>query len=163
MSDVRLLFGRPKIREKEAFLAALREVQNRHGCVIQAIDASMVVSERHASFAAEKAMLAFSEKRNVAKDLGLEILRYASGQRQIERALSMGVSEATERVALIVMENGTAPEISDIIEADDDGPHFIPATVKKVFEIGNAEIEAAGEERIPDLVLERVALIDAYR
>jgi KEOPS complex subunit Cgi121 len=163
MSDVRLLFGRPKIKDKDAFLAALREAQNRHSCVIQAIDATLVVDERHAAFAAEKAMRAFSERRNVAKDLGLEILRYASGQRQIERALSMGVSEATQRVALIVMENGTPLEISDIIEVDGDGPRFSPTAVKKAFEIGDAEIEAAGEERIPDLVLERVALIDAYR
>ncbi len=163
MSDLRLLFGTPKIKEKEAFLAALREAQNRHGCVIQAMDASVVVSERHAAFAAEKATRAFSEERNVAKDLGLEILRYASGQRQIERALSMGVRETTQRVALIVMENGTPLEISDIIEVDDDGPRFSPTAVKKGFEIGDEEIEAAGEERIPDLVLERVALIDAYR
>jgi KEOPS complex subunit Cgi121 len=163
MSDLRLLFGIPKIRDKEAFLAALRDAQNRHGCVIQAMDASVVVSERHATFAAEKAMRAFSERRNVAKDLGLEILRYASGQRQIERALSMGVSEATQRVALIVMENGTPLEISDIIEVDGDGPRFSPAAVKKAFDIREPEIEAVGEERIPDLVLERVALIDAYR
>ena len=163
MSDVRLLFGRPKIREKDSFLAALREVQNRHGCVIQAMDASVVVSERHATFAAEKALRAFSERRNVAKDLGLEILRYASGQRQIERALSMGVSESTQRVALIVMENGTALEISDIIEADDEGPRFSPAAVKEAFDIPEPEIKTVGEDRIPDLVLERVALIDAYR
>ncbi|HII06809.1 MAG TPA: hypothetical protein HA349_05720 [Methanotrichaceae archaeon] len=163
MNDVRLLFGRPKIREKEAFLAALRETQNRHSCVIQAMDASVMVGERHAAFAVEKAMRAFSERRNVAKDLGLEILRYASGQRQIERALSMGVSEATQRVALIVVENGTALEISDIIEVDGDGPCWSPTAVKEAFDIQELEIEAVGEERIPDLVLERVALIDAYR
>jgi len=163
MSELRLLFGTPKTRNKEAFLGALREAQDRHGCVIQAMDASMVVSERHAAFAAEKAVRAFAERRNVAKDLGLEILRYASGQRQIDRALSMGVSEASRRVALIVMENGTPLEVSDIIDLDDAGPRWSRAAVKEAFEIGDAEIEAAGEERIPDLVLERVALIDAYR
>lgn len=163
MSEVRLLFGRPKIKGKEAFLAALREAQDRYGCVIQAMDASLVVGELHAAFAAEKAVRAFSDERNVAKDLGLEILRYASGQRQIERALSVGVSEATRRVALIVMENGKDLEISDIIDADDGGPSWSPAAVRETFEIGDLEIEAAGEDRIPDLVLERIALIDAYR
>lgn len=162
MRDLRLLFGRPKIREKDAFLAALREARE-DGCVIQAMDASLLVGVSHAAFAAEKAMRAFSEERNVAKDLGLEILRYASGQRQIERALSMGVSEATERVALIVVENGTAPEIFHIVEVDGEGPCWSQAAVREAFEIGDAEIEAVGEERIPDLVLERVALVDAYR
>lgn len=161
MSDLRLLFGRPKIKETGAFLAALREAGEGQGCIIQAMDASLVVGERHATFAAEKAVRAFTERRNVAKDLGLEILRYASGQRQIERALSMGVSEATERVALIVM--GTPPDISDILEFDGEGPRWSEAAVREAFDIGDLEIEAAGEERIPDLVLERVALIDAYR
>ena len=59
---------------------------------MQALDADKVVSERHISFAAEKALAAFSERRNIAKDAGMEIMRYASGERQIERALFMGVS-----------------------------------------------------------------------
>lgn len=163
MSKLRLLFGTPKIKDKKAFLEALREAQDRQGCVIQAMDASVMVSEQHAALAAEKAARAFAEKRNVAKDQGLEILRYASGQRQIERALSMGVSEASERVALIVMENGTSLDVSDIIDLDDAGPCWSREAVKEAFEIGDTEIEAAGEERIPDLVLERVALTDAYR
>ena len=75
----------------------------------------------------------------------------------------MGISETTQRVALIVMDNGTALEVSDIIDLDDAGPRWSRAAVKGAFEIGDAEIEAAGEERIPDLVLERVALMDAYR
>jgi KEOPS complex subunit Cgi121 len=161
MSDLRLLFGRPKMKGTGKFLAALREAGEGRGCIIQAMDASLVVGERHAAFAAEKAVRAFTERRNVAKDLGLEILRYASGQRQIERALSMGVSEATERVALIVM--GTPPDISYILELDGEGPRWSEAAVREAFDIGDLEIEAAGEERIPDLVLERVALIDAYR
>jgi KEOPS complex subunit Cgi121 len=161
MSDLRLLFGRPKIKGKEQFLAALRRAQEDRQSVIQAMDASLVVGESHAAFAAEKAVRAFSERRNVAKDLGLEILRYASGQRQIERALTMGVSEATERVALIVL--GTLPDISEIVEVDGEGPRWSEAALREAFDIGDAEIEAAGEERIPDLVLERIALIDAYR
>lgn len=163
MSDLRLIFGRPKIREKEAFLAALREAAAATGCLVQAMDASYLVSESHAALAAEKALLAFAEERNVAKDLGLEILRYASGKRQIERALCLGVSEVTGRVALVVVENGTPLDTSDIIEVDGDGPCWSRAAVREAFEIGDAEIEAVGEERIPDLVLERVALLDAYR
>ncbi|MGB3943741.1 MAG: KEOPS complex subunit Cgi121 [Methanothrix sp.] len=163
MSDLRLIFGRPKIREKEAFLAALREAAAATGSVIQAMDASYLVGERHAASAGERALRAFAEERNVAKDLGLEILRYAAGQRQIERALSMGVSQATGRVALVIVEEGTPPEISDIIEVDGEGPRFCEAAVREAFDIGEAEIEAVGEERIPDLVLERIALMDTYR
>ncbi|MHC1631647.1 MAG: KEOPS complex subunit Cgi121 [Methanotrichaceae archaeon] len=163
MNDVRLLFGRPKTKEKDAFLATLRDLQSKYNCVIQAMDADKVVSERHAAFAVEKAFRAFSEGRNVAKDIGLEILRYASGQKQIGRALSMGILEATPRVALILVNNGTIPEISSIIEIDGQGPSWNFDAVRGAFDIYDEEIKIVGEERIPDLVLERVALVDAYR
>ena len=163
MSDVRLLFGYPKIRNKDPFLEKLRELQEEYGCIILALDAEKVVSERHAAFAAKKALRAIFENRNVAKNASVEILRYASGQRQIERALSMGISEANSRVALIVVENGTAPDLSCAIDLDDDGPSWSCAAVKDAFEIEDEEIETVGEGRIPDLVLERVALVDAYR
>lgn len=144
-------------------MAALRGLQDEYGCVILALDAEKVVGERHAAFAANKALRAFAERRNVAKNVGVEILRYASGQRQIERALSMGISEATSRVALMVVENGTTPELSSVFEADGQGPSWNEEAVKEAFEIGDEEIEAVGQEKIPDLVLERVALVDAHR
>ncbi len=163
MSYVRLLFGYPKIQNKEPFLKKLRELQEKYGCVILALEAEKVVSEKHAAFAAKKALRAIFENRNVAKNVSVEILRYASGQRQIERALSMGISKTTTRVALIVVENGTTPELSDAIDLDDKGPSWNCKAVREAFEIGDDEIEAVGYDRIPDLVLERVALVDAYR
>jgi len=160
---VHMLLGRPKVREKDAFLATIGDLQDEYGCVIQALDAEMVVNEMHVTSAAKKALRAFAEDRNVAKDLGLEILRYASGQRQIERALSMGISGSTERIALLVIEDGTSPELSGIFELDGQGPTWNPEVVKKTFQISDEEIDAVGEDKIPDLVLERVALVDAYR
>jgi tRNA threonylcarbamoyladenosine modification (KEOPS) complex Cgi121 subunit len=35
--------------------------------------------------------------------------------------------------------------------------------VKETFNISSAEIEAVGEDRLEDLVIERVALADTYR
>lgn len=135
---------------------------------MQAMDADNVVSERHITFAAEKALFAFSNGRNVAKDLGVEILRYASGERQIERALSIGLSGSTERVALIIIpgKNGLMPEdseLSNLIEIDRKRCSFKVEAVKKIFNISKEELWAAGETRISDLVLERVALVDTYR
>jgi len=126
----------------------------------------MVVSERHVFYAAEKAIAAFQEGRNVAKDLGIEILRYASGQRQIEKALSLGVSDATERVALLIVDDLEDEEVHRVANAlivPDDHGSFDVERVRRFYDISDAEIEAAGEDRIPDLVLERVALVDAYR
>lgn len=166
-----LLFGEPAIKGTKEFISAVKALQARTGCIIQALDADKVVSERHLIFAIEKAFAAFSEERNIAKDLGVEILRYASGERQIERALSVGVSEATRRIALVIVRPAFAgasawPDCSDLsrlIEVDDKGCSFKLDTLRETFNISEEEIWAAGEAQIPDLVLERVALVDTIR
>ncbi len=159
---MRLLFGRP-IR---GIIDRINDLRSK-GYLIQAMDAAMVVSERHPVYAAEKAIAAFQEGRNVARDLGIEILRYASGQRQIEKALSLGVSDETKRVALLMvddLEDSEVERLADmLIERDDCGISFDEERVRRFYDITDAEIEAVGRERIPDLVLERVALVDAYR
>ena len=171
MDHIRLLFGKPLIKGSKEFISALRDLQARTGCVIQAFDADKVASERHLIFAIEKALLAFSEERNIAKDLGVEILRYASGERQIERALSIGVSGSTKRVALAIIRPEFAgalawpdsSELSRLIEVDGMGASFKLDALRETFNISEDEIRAADETRIPDLVLERVALVDTIR
>lgn len=168
MNSIRLLFGRPVLRDKDQFVSALRMLRAESGCVVQAVDADKIVSIQHLSFAAEKAQRAFSEGRNIAKDLGVEILRYASGERQIERALSIGLSDSTERIAIIILpgKDGHMPDdsaLSGIIEIDDRGCSFKAEAVKRAFDISEEELWAVGEARISDLVLERVALVDTYR
>ncbi|HUI40016.1 MAG TPA: KEOPS complex subunit Cgi121 [Methanothrix sp.] len=169
MNEIRLLFGKAVIRDRQEFLSALRALQTRHGCVIQALDADKVVSEMHLIFATRKALLAIASGRNVAKDPGVEILRYASGERQIERALAMGISDSTERIALVMASLGggcswpKASELSALVEPDGIGCSFKSAAVTEIFNISPEEIEAVGKARIPDLVLERVALVETYR
>lgn len=169
MIEIRLLFGKPVIRERADLILALRDLQSGCDCIIQALDADKVVSERHISFAIEKAFAAISEKRNVAKDAGMEIMLYASGERQIERALSMGISDSTKRIALILAASASecrwpdASELSRILEEDGQGSSFCTEAIKETFNITPEEIDAVGEDRIEDLVIERVALVDANR
>ena len=169
MNEIRLLFGKPVTRDRGPLISAMKDLQSRHGCIVQALDADTIVSERHICFAAEKAMAAFSEKRNIAKDAGMEIMRYASGERQIGRALFMGISDRTERIALVLANTGSpccwpdASELSRIIELDERGCSFCAKAVKESFNISSEELQAVGEERIEDLVIERVALVDTYR
>ncbi len=171
MDGTRLIFGKLVIKDIKEFVSALRDLQAKTGCVIQAFDADKVASERHLIFAIEKALLSFSEERNIAKDLGLEIMRYATGERQIERALLAGVSESTKRIALAVIRPEStettawpdSSELSQLVEVDGVGCSFKLDAVKETFNISEEEILAAGETQIPDLVLERVALVDTIR
>jgi KEOPS complex subunit Cgi121 len=171
VDEICLIFGKPVITDRAELISALKRLQASHGCVIQALDADKVVCERHLLFATKKALQAFSKRRNIAKDLGVEIMRYASGERQIERALSIGLSSTTKRIALVLAPMPSiagcrfpdASEISSIVEEDGLGCSFKLGSVKETFNITEEEIAAVGEDRIPDLVLERVALVDTYR
>jgi KEOPS complex subunit Cgi121 len=81
----------------------------------------------------------------------------------------MGVADSTERIALILTPFGKscsmpdASELCGIVKQDGKGCTFQPEAVKRTFCITPEEIDAVGEARIPDLVLERVALVDTYR
>jgi KEOPS complex subunit Cgi121 len=168
MSEIRLLFGRPAIQDRRELIAALQSLRSSHDCIAQALDADKVVSEKHIAFAVEKALAAFALGRNIAKDPGVEILRYASGERQIERALNMGISDNTKRLALVLIQQsrGQWPgprELAGIVEQDGKGCSFEIKAVKETFNISDEEIEAVGIDRMEDLVIERVALVDTYR
>jgi KEOPS complex subunit Cgi121 len=169
MNEIRLLFGRPAISDRKDLISAIKDLQHRYGCIVQALDADKVVSNRHILFATEKALSAFSQRRNIAKDVGMEIMRYASGERQIERALNMGVSDKTERIALVLASlEGQCNwpdeiELSRLLKPDGLGCSCRYNAVKEVFNISSAELDSVGEDRIEDLVIERVALADTYR
>ncbi len=169
MNEIRLLFGKPAIQERGQLISAIRDLQSRHGLIVQAMDACKLAGKRHIHFAVEKALAAISEQRNIAKDAGMEIMRYASGERQIERALAMGVDDRTERVALVLVREDMSRswpedwELSEIIEPDQDAISFDASAVREQFQIPFEEIAAVGEERLEDLVVERVALADTYR
>jgi KEOPS complex subunit Cgi121 len=169
MNEIRVLFGKPATQDSARLISALKDLQSRYGCIAQALDADLVVSKEHICFAAEKALAAFSEGRNIAKDIGMEIMRYASGERQIERAFVIGITDRTKRIALVLANPGggcswpESVELSGIIELDERGRSFDVAAVIEAFHITPAELLAVGEEKIDDLVLERVALADTYR
>ncbi len=166
MNEIRLLFGKPVIRDKGLLISAVRDLQSCHGCIVQALDADKIAGERHIRFATKKALAAFSEKRNIAKDAGMEIMRYASGERQIERALFLRVSDRTKRIVLVLVGCNSWPdasELSRIIEPDGQDGSYCGRAVKEAFNISSEEMQAVGEDRIEDLVIERVALADTYR
>ena len=54
-------------------------------------------------------------------------------------------------------------DLSRLVELDGLGCSFSDEAVKETFNITREEMEAVGEGRIEDLVIERVALADTYR
>lgn len=147
-----------------AFLDEIEAIADEHDCTVQAFDARLVAGERHLESAVEHADRAFERGENVARDRGVEILLYAAGRRQIDRALELGVDEGENAVVAVVDggdESGAADALAQLLTpADTLGPeHADEARIEAFFDVTEAE-RAATAATLSDLVCERVALLD---
>ena len=174
---MRLLAADLEVDDVDAFLAALNDVADGHGCTVQAFDARYVVGRGHLERAVELADRAVERGANVARDRAVEILLYAAGRRQIDQALEMGVGEGRTPVVVLVDGEGEAAAAAALaagldgadgvewaggVERADDPADYDEARVREFFDVSDAEL-AAVEGALADVVRERVALLDVEK
>jgi KEOPS complex subunit Cgi121 len=94
--------GVADVEDVDDFVAELDAIGDDCGCAVTALDARYVAGRRHLEAAVERANRAFAREDAIADDRGIEVLLYAAGRRQIERALEMGVSEGRWPVVVVV-------------------------------------------------------------
>ncbi|WP_462272240.1 KEOPS complex subunit Cgi121 [Methanohalophilus sp.] len=158
------------IDDLNAFLQKLNVLADEYDVTIQAMDAGKIAGMSHVELAIKKAERAFKAGSNVARDLGVEILRYASGKRQIVEAFSMGMKEGNIFVVFLVL--GEKDKVDAVLPALDSMVSRIEVidysdrkeeAVRAHFKIGSTETDTIGLSRIPDIVLERVSLVDILK
>ena len=72
--------------------------------VIQLFDADYVAGYEHLFHATLNALKTFDQKRNISNSLEFEILLYASGQRQISKAIDMlGITPVSSNIAVLIL------------------------------------------------------------
>jgi len=181
-----LVEGVATVEDVDEFVERLGVIGDEHGVTVQAFDARYVVDRTHLERAVDLADRAIARGENVARDRAVEILCYAAGRRQIERALTMGVSVG-ETPAVVLVDAGLNGE-SDDGEVDDgevevaageratvetlESMHTLdpaatlgeydPGRVREFFDVGEAEL-AVVDGDLPALVHERVALLDVEK
>jgi len=179
-----LLVGVVTVDDVDDFVERLDAVGDEHGVTVQAFDARYVVDRHHLERAVELADRAIARGENVARDRAVEILCFAAGRRQINRAFEMGVSAGELPVVVLVdappdADAGDATSGRDGTDVDhtaaereaaatvESMPAFEPAPVlgeydpdrvRDFFEVGSAELATVGGD-LPSLVHERVALL----
>lgn len=165
--------GRADIEDLDTFLDRLGDIGERFDCAIQAFDADLVVGRDHLRVAVERATRARDRGENVARDPAVEILLYAAGRRQINRALRMGVEEGESDVAVVVHgldadadEAAAADAVRDLLAPGDadavSADRIDRAAVREFFDVSDAELSAT-DASLADLVRERVALLDVEK
>ncbi len=189
---LRLVEGRVSIDDLDEFLSSLRAIADDTGAVVQAFDAALVVSDAHLREATRLAARAIARGETVARDPGVEILLYAAGRRQIDRAFELGVSAGDQWTVVLAADFGDVPgsprptadldpaaaAIERIVESPDradetgaerpsaaDGTEIRPFDEQRVrafYDIGERELAATAGD-VADIVRERVALLDVEK
>ena len=175
---MRIAEGRAEIDDVGAFLDRLDGIAAEHDCTVQAFDADLIAGRGHLEAAVAHARRSFERGENVARDRGVEIMLYAAGRRQIDRALELGVREGENRLVVVVDDAGESEAGGESAEREDDaaaavGDLLTPADTLGVehvdeerlvdfFGITAAERRATDAD-LPDLVRERVALLDVEK
>lgn len=173
-------FSKVKFEDVEDFL---KKIKTAAGLTqVQVFDASRIAGWRHVYFATLNAVKAFSDKGNISSNLAIEILLYASGQRQIQKACEMvGVRSTTTEVAIVIVADNekvaetSLKKVSQVINGFRDDAVVEAVTdskfelLKKIFAVTDLEIESKMEgdsfrvDALVDLIIERVALLATQR
>jgi len=166
--------GTADIDDVGTFVETLSAIGDRHGVTVQAFDARYVVDRAHLELAVDLATRAHSRGDAIAEDFGVEILLYAAGRRQINRALTMGVSEGSCPVVAVVVDherkdshvgkieqNGieaAADDVREQLTAASTLGDYDAGRVRSFFDITDTELDATAGD-LSDAVRERVALL----
>ena len=169
---MRLVEGTLTVADTDVLVKRLGEIGDKHDCAVQAFDARYVAGRDHLDRAATLADRAIERGENVARDRAVEILLYAAGRRQIDRALEMGVGEGEQSAVVLVDAGdggGDETDAAAAVEAmvDESTPavgveHADEARLQAFFDVTDAE-RAATDAALADLVCERVALLDVEK
>jgi len=139
------------------------------GCDIALLNAEYVADRSHAEFAAKKAIESWVRGRNIGRTLAMEILLYASANRQINKALEMGIKENEENNVVVIIIGGkncvekfkSAVDFKErkVLKMSDDKIE----NLKRFFDISDEEINIVGVDRIPEIIRERIVLFDILK
>ena len=166
---IMIVGARGNIQDVDSFLKQVLGFAQKHDVVIQVFNAEMIYGKNHLESATEHAVRAMNQSTNTTNSLGMEILLYASGERQLKLAIpKMGVKKGKGNIAF-VFTNGKISDklVNEILkhltlERDDKVLDGDRNTLKK-FGLKETEIETVKKAKYGNLILEKVAMVDIIK
>jgi KEOPS complex subunit Cgi121 len=151
------------------FLGHLRTLSMDYGSHIILFDKEMMAGRGHVDTALSHAFRAMGSDTCISSSVEIEALLYAAGSRQVIEGARFGVHEGVNLAYLCLCPDNREvwnilshdmKETSDDWEEIDRSKKF---RLMSIFNVTMEELAVAGEDRLKDLVVERVALLDAYK
>jgi len=172
VSDARILIvgGSCTIDNVDFFMNAVHQFAEKNQMIIQLFDAEKIYGKPHLLSAVHHALRSEKEKRMTTNSIDMELLLYASGERQLKLALSkMGIKKGYNDVAVVfilrsdvlVDETGMVQTLFSSLDiARDDGVLEGDETTLRLFGISDGEKQTVSKQNYGFLILERIALVD---
>ena len=159
------------IDDKPGFLLRLKEVAWRCNTHLICFNADMLAGRRHAESAVLHAVRSFESGDAISNTLEMEALLYAAGSRQCNVAASFGIHEGENRLWVCCYPSAESmwDALTPVLQFCDanawDGmDHKKRERLMQIYEITPEELETLDKgDRLADLVLERVALLNVLR
>lgn len=149
------------------------------GLSLQIFDADLIAGYEHITLAVDLAVRAWSENRNIARTIAMEVLLYASAKRQIKDAIrAIGPSKTSKECVIVVLSKSRDDLESAVTRLkgygiEDEGLVLLsPRKIQKIiktFDISETELAISKSLHtdegfaVQSLVFERVALSDLNR
>jgi len=165
-----------KVGKVEEFLEELR--RKSPATEVQVLRPDRVAGAEHLFFASLNALNAFKQKTNLCKGLPMEILLFASAQRQIKNAIEeLGLKDSPSRLALVAVskDRGKLENLLEIVLSVTKGKEnegVLDAwsktkieVVKKVYSISERELAATTsaktsiEKALKNSIIGRMAIL----
>lgn len=153
--------ARGRVQDPQEVVARVQKWAAKHGAEVLLADASVVFGRDHMESAVRHALRARASGTGVARDLGLETLRYLCGKRQVSEAIRVGGLKAgTETIAVVAFDASAENALVCLGFSRDDTALDAEGKSLRVLGLTPGEEQTAPPGRAPDLALERVALLD---
>ncbi|RLG42134.1 MAG: hypothetical protein DRO05_02060 [Thermoproteota archaeon] len=127
---------------------------------------SAVISSRHAAIATYRALRAFKEGKNLARNLELEVAVCLTGERQIHRALAQTDPIGADRLVSIIISphpldwEGVARRICEVLGAVQTSDFCSAEDLARKFGVHDF---SSCSGRLEFLILEKAALVELER
>jgi len=166
---IEIVGAKGEIENIDQFLKDVDNFGKSHKIVISVLNADMIYGKNHLISAVNHAVRSIDQKTNTTNTLGMEILLYASGERQLKNAIpKMGVKKGKTNVAFVFTKGKMSDRIIDELLSQ---LNFIrkDAVLKgnidtlKKFGIRKKEIDTISKDKLGNLILEKVAKVDIIK
>lgn len=171
--NYRIFGGSIVIDEIETFINKINNFTIEKEIHIQVFDAGMICGKNHLESAIFHTIRAFDQKRMAVQTLEMELMLYASGERQLTKAIpKIGVKKGKTMIAVALFSKHHSEKILDsIIDEIEKRFHIkkndsilnISTEKMKRWEISDSILKNLSIDEYEDMILEKVAYVDIIK